>query len=156
MSLLLTSLKNHPIVNYNWSTPLMKSRCLSFLFHQRVRHSMIHLMYVWRKRNNLHHEVPAPINMHLCFLCTWPSSCVALCCLAFCFAPASCTSESRETTQIFLVGTSVGKQGRSRCTREFNHRAHMKVVGSCGDGCFCCCRISTVCWCASWHVHLGL
>lgn len=34
--------------------------------------------------------------VYLRFPCTWPSSCAALCCLAFSFAPASCTSESKE------------------------------------------------------------
>lgn len=33
----------------------------------------------------------------------------------------------------FLVGPSVGKQGRWRGTREFNHRAHRRVTVSCRD-----------------------
>lgn len=36
-----------------------------------------------------------------------------------------------KSTLIFLVGPSVGKQGRWRHTREFSHRAHGTVIVSC-------------------------
>lgn len=44
----------------------------------------------------------------------------------------------QKNTLIFLVGPSVGKQGRLRHTGGFSHRAHRTVIVSCRDR-YCCC-----------------
>lgn len=46
----------------------------------------------------------------------------------------------QKNTLIFLVGPSVGKQGRLRHTGGFSHRAHRTVIVSCRD---------RYCWCVS-------
>lgn len=114
MSAPWTNPKNHPLQNYYWSTSLQKHKSIDFssIFIPSTSHRetslRICLCICKKKKKNAELKTvleqmsqqtkPNTINcvIYLRLLCTRPSSCATLRCLAFCFAAASCTSESKE------------------------------------------------------------
>lgn len=107
-SRLVHKTENHSLQNQNGPTPFFqKQEDIYFIFYPHCLNisksnefEVVRCSSTGEKKKKEKRQLKGSIRnqtvLHLCLLHTRPSSCAALHCLAFCYAAASCTSESKE------------------------------------------------------------